>query len=983
MKNLIFYFLLSTFLLSTTYAQKVLEAALGDNILLNPDSFIGEIHWEFSYENEFYDPLEGDEDGSLRYTIDALPIYFRARINREGCKPHYSEVIEVVNRWEGFLLWSSPETWNGSKPIDGQVVTIEREAKILLDENTPALGGLMIEGTLAFAEANLELTSEWIQVSGRLEVGSETSVFQHKAIITLNDIDLDEDINGMGTRGIVVMGGGQLELHGATPDVLWTKIGTHAEVGSKTLELVENVDWEVGDEIVIAPTDYYQAGGGISVTQKTSILDVSINSLGLNDDLGAFRWGALQYATSTGISLSSENLLIPPVANTEETSTPIILDERAEVGNLTRNIIIQAPDDEVWNNDGFGVHTMIMPGSEARIDGVEFKRAGQRGRLRRYPFHWHMLSYSGTATLDDATNQYIRNSSINSSTNRGIVIHGTNGVMVQNNIIFDVQGHGIFTEDAVERRNIIDGNLILHVRNPPYGSQLMLHEVNSGGANGSSGLWIANPDNTVINNTVADCQNFGFWLAFPERPFGMSSEVLAEDGGIIRPNRLLFGVFDNNTAHSNRSDGLHLDDPQVDEMGNTLPIQYWSTADGRTDIGSQSFENLRRFKLSRFNTWKNMENGSWDRGVWTDMVEFVSADNCGRFFAGSGAEGVIERSLVVGTSLNHLMNGTGRPSTADPQFFNDASDPTAFATYHSTFNIQNNIVMHFPVYENVRSGVFASDDYYLRPVEKGMVRNTNNLILDCHPGVKLPAAYSYYTLASALWDPYGFWGPEGNYFVYDDPFLTYGKEISLITLGSAIAGGVTVPGPFYGVSAFILDGTTSQDFDLMAIEVNRYDLSLLTSPITPDNFSSPIGTWEVTAADQSWALNHMRDFAVVPQGVYELTFPTDPLPTDFLFEVENMLEPTDHFVIGIEFDGAIDPVVFLRKETNWNINSTYSQVGSLQEVLDSNNGAWWQDKLGNKVWVKIVGGIWSPEESETSFEDIAYEKMQLIITPAN
>src|SRR5690606_9237609 len=120
-------------------------------------------------------------------------------------------------------------------------------------------------------------------------------------------------------------------------------------------------------------------------------------------------------------------------------------------GNLTRNIVIQAPDDNLWRNQGFGVHIMVMPNSTARLDGVEIRRGGQRGRLRRYPFHWHMLSYAGTETYMDAGGQYIRNSSVNSSANRGIVIHGTNGVIVQNNVLYDIQGHAIFTEDAVER----------------------------------------------------------------------------------------------------------------------------------------------------------------------------------------------------------------------------------------------------------------------------------------------------------------------------------------------------------------------------------------------------------------------------------------------------------------------------------------------------------------------------------------------------
>ena len=39
------------------------------------------------------------------------------------------------------------------------------------------------------------------------------------------------------------------------------------------------------------------------------------------------------------------------------------------------------PDDEVWQNEGFGAHVMIMgTGAQAHVQGVEFRRGGQRGR---------------------------------------------------------------------------------------------------------------------------------------------------------------------------------------------------------------------------------------------------------------------------------------------------------------------------------------------------------------------------------------------------------------------------------------------------------------------------------------------------------------------------------------------------------------------------------------------------------------------------
>lgn len=871
------------------------------------------------------------------------------------------------------LLWSDVATWNGSKPIEAEEVTIPEDIIVLLDEATPSFSGITIHGTLVFDRQDLELSSDWILVHGKLEIGTVSNPFTHSAVITLTGRDSEQSIMGMGTRGIMVMG--ELELHGNPPSTVWTKLNDNAEIGSTSLTLMEAMDWNIGDEIVIGPTDYYEAGNGISVSQRITLSNISETSLSLETGLNAHRWGLLQYPTSNGMSLSQANTVEPPVPDTDSTSTPLVLDQRAPVGNLTRNIVVQSPDDSLWNEEAFGVHTMIMPSGSAKVNGVEFRRAGQRGKIRRYAFHWHILSYSSNETLPDASGQYITNSSINSSKNRGIVIHGTNGLVIQNNVLFDIEGHGIFTEDAVERRNLIDNNLVLHVRTPwlPPSQALKQHETWTGSF-GSSCFWISNPDNTVTNNHAGDCVGFGFWLTYPMQPWGDHQETLDEFERRMNPSRLRFGVFDNNTAHSNRLQGIMLDNVEIDNDGNIGGSQYWSTTDGRQPVWPNP--TLRRFTLSRYKVWKNIGNGIWDRSVWPDNFEVVSADNAGRFFAGSGADGLITRSLVIGTSLNHMMNGTDRPPQADFASGFSGSNPAAFATYHSTFDITNNIVVNFPGTANERSGVFSTDDYYVRPVEKGQIRNGGNLIINSHPGVKLRAPYNYFTLASALWDPHANWGPAENYLVFDDPFLTYGKEITHVEPVN-ISGGVSVPGPFYGFEGFVLYGVGDEApqnqpyFDLWGLHVRRFDQNL-----------NEVASLTIPEALPEDLLQHMRDFATSPDGIYELTFPQEErLPTNFQMNVENMLTENDTQLIGIQFDGALDIVVQM---VAYGSQQNYIAVNSFEEVRNSSGSTFWQDRESNLVWIKMQGGSWSfwtnnPDEAVPTMDELLYETTQLRI----
>src|SRR5690606_18414410 len=131
----------------------------------------------------------------------------------------------------------------------------------------------------------------------------------------------------------------------------------------------------------------------------------------------------------------------------------------------------------------------------------------------------------------------------------------------------------------------------------------------------------------------------------------------ASIGVPMRPSRIEFGVFDNNTAHTSGFEGLMFDFVEISNAGAVAPFQYISTIDEQDPTWNSG--TARRFTVSRFTTWKNRRGGIWDRVYWPNFFEIISADNCGRFFAGSGADGVIERCLVVGTSLN---NATPRPS---------------------------------------------------------------------------------------------------------------------------------------------------------------------------------------------------------------------------------------------------------------------------------------------------------------------------------
>ena len=851
------------------------------------------------------------------------------------------------------LMWSIPSTWTSfgaTKPVAGSSVIIPAGIHIILDENPPVLSNITINGTLEFKRMNLTLTTNWIMVMGKLEIGNLVSPFLQKAIINVTGADMNESEMGMGTRGIMVMGG-ELELHGTPPTLIKTKINNHAAAGSSNLTLLNPVNWNVNDQLVIAPTDFYGAGNGAAQRSKIVSLNTS-TSVNIQDGLNAQRWGKLQYLTSTGMSLSSGTL----PANISP-GTPTTLDERAIVANLSRNIVVQSPDDAIWQNYGFGCHIMVMRMGNtqgiAHINGVEIRRGGQAGKLGRYPFHWHMLSYNGSTTLSDATGQYIRNSVINQSAQRGIVIHGTNGTEVSNNVVYDVRGHGIFTEDASERRNIISGNLVLKVRNQLPNYVLKLHETDI--AFGASGYWISNPDNTIINNNAGDCEGFGFWLAFPIKTFGSSSLIT------LNPSLMNFGVFNNNMAFSNQLRGIHLDDAEIDELGNTAGLRYTSTTDMQTP--QWPYPTVETYELSDYSVWKNNRGGIWNRSNSPRNHRATSADNRSKFFSGASdnvLSGAIDKTLVIGESLNYNMNGVIIP----PNY--GAEDPSvAFASYHSTFSIENNVIVNFPAIAGKSSGAFALDDYYLIPVDKGSIRNPNNIIINSHPGVRILPSEPQFTFG-VVWDFHNYLGGpanQDNYYVFNNPFFTYGLSTHL-PQSNPDSGGVVVNGPFYGFSNY---------------NVNRINRVYDKIQATRTTYSGiPVGNWVVEGGMYGDLLGNMRHFATHPTGFYYLDFPTIDNINEFALEVSNMTNNNDYQVLSIEYDPnhtidalftsiAYNNMEFgntLPMPTNNAENRIYQPVASFADVVRAPTGeVYWQDTINSKVWIKVRGGLNSGDPS--------------------
>ncbi|HUA19104.1 MAG TPA: hypothetical protein VMB25_10200, partial [Bryobacteraceae bacterium] len=341
------------------------------------------------------------------------------------------------------------------------------------------------------------------------------------------------------------------------------------------------------------------------------------------------------------------------------------VDERGEVGMLTRNILIQASPDA--DKTLFGGHIMAMDGGKMFVDGVELNRMGQNMHLARYPIHWHLIG--------DAQGQYIKNSAIHDTYSRCVTVHGTNYVDVENNVTYNNIGHCFFLEDAVEHGNQFVHNLgILTKCHPdapcvptnlgPFGAEGGKNFDTDGqnakdilipSDNTASTFWITNPDNIYRDNVAAGSDATGFWFALPEHPTGKfaGTEISANTW----PRRTPVREFKGNTAHSN-FDGFMFDrGPRADghfAVGGHIALA------NPADANSPQVETL----IEDFTSYKNRNNGMWSRGELDLFKNLKLADNAIGYTHASGNFG---RSAFTSRVVDSLFVGEtdniGNPRT--------------------------------------------------------------------------------------------------------------------------------------------------------------------------------------------------------------------------------------------------------------------------------------------------------------------------------
>ena len=199
----------------------------------------------------------------------------------------------------------------------------------------------------------------------------------------------------------IVCCGGRMDLHGTPMSRTWIKLGATAKAGETEITLAEPVTgWKVGDRIIVTATSY-QTYKDSKATEERTIQAIDGVKVTLNQPLAVEHLGAGSY--------------------------------RGEVANLSRNVVVESapptsPPSQGGAEGGWvRGHTMYHRGSAGAISYAEFRHLGKEGVLGRYSLHYHLVG-------DTMRGSYVIGASIWDSGNRWLTIHGTNYLVVRDNV---------------------------------------------------------------------------------------------------------------------------------------------------------------------------------------------------------------------------------------------------------------------------------------------------------------------------------------------------------------------------------------------------------------------------------------------------------------------------------------------------------------------------------------------------------------------
>ena len=412
------------------------------------------------------------------------------------------------------MLWSDINSWSSKKlPILYDKVIIESNMWIVVDITPPKLSSMIIYGKLSFLDniiqpLNLTLQVTDISIYGSLEIsGNKNNLNQTTAYNGWVNIIL---YGKKGSSLPVIMGegvflgskviavAGSLYTHGQSYIHTWLKLSTTIYKNTNQIILNQYINWDIGNEIILSPTSYFNDKGLIWSDQTYTNSDEIFKIKEITH--------ILNKTTNTNYTIIIVNKLIK---HTHVCINKYNTNYCGGIGLLTRNILFSSSDSQNPDDSNYGYggninvfelktsqNSEIIQTGHIQLYNTEFQNFGKINS-NAYSIK---LSYSN----NNHKQNIIHNCSFNQNYNYILYTEHSYNVSFINNVGVRNYGGGIYIDKNSYEYSIVH-NLIIGTRQLPsvlLSSFMYTRPIAS--------ITIYNSYGIIINNLVAGSEDQGY-----------------------------------------------------------------------------------------------------------------------------------------------------------------------------------------------------------------------------------------------------------------------------------------------------------------------------------------------------------------------------------------------------------------------------------------------------------------------------------------
>ncbi|KAM4043868.1 fibrocystin [Anomaloglossus baeobatrachus] len=478
-------------------------------------------------------------------------------------------------------LWSRNSSWpSGHPPLDGDNVTVERGRALLLGDRTRLLHRLHIKGgkIIFIGSGFVDLRAHYILISdgGELQVGTISEPFTGKANITLYGSSYTAPIHPYGVKFLSVQNA-SISIHGWVPKFISTYLAHPARADDTKLIVMDPVDWRVGDQFVLCGSSSYDP---IKQEEVLTIVNVNGTHISVSPPL-RYGYDILHQRVNEDyvylrplVALISRDITIQG-NQTDEYRGRYRRCREAGVSDIS-DCPYEKSEKTLGSQDlgmVFVAQALKDERSLVQISGVRFLHAGQGFVQSR-----SALNIVGNGPMFGS---YIQRCVVMDSFARGINLSGISHFTLEDNVFYNIKGHGVIVGELLENGLQVKRNLLIKI----LGSDGLSNIETLAPA----AIYIRSPSNAIEENIVCS-SGYGYFYHLPGEG----------------PSRVPLETFRKNTAVSCMRSGFRLH-PDYQPSGHDTLTTFqdftaWKSRGGAeiTKCGNVSFKDFQIFSCEEY-----------------------------------------------------------------------------------------------------------------------------------------------------------------------------------------------------------------------------------------------------------------------------------------------------------------------------------------------------------------------------------------------